>query len=133
MIYFICSVIPVSYVLYSTIQAHFSKSQKEKTKDQLKPLVTSGKKIKESPCFMIHLLYILQFRCTFVNFRKNKKCLECSTPRPHRSDVADMENIIPGDWRCPEYVLPCIFTCMLCVVIELLFDYFSAYVTDAIL
>ena len=67
---------------------------------------------KEWPDSMILLSFIVPFRCTFVNFRKNKKCLECSSPRHHRNDLPDIKNMKPGDWICPGYVslwLTCLF------------------------
>ena len=42
-------------------------------------------------------------RCNFLNFSKNHECRECGIKAPY-GDANGSQNMMPGDWKCPEYV-----------------------------
>ena len=56
-----------------------------------------------------YVIYLL-FRCQFLNFRKNHDCRKCSAKRPENSEMQNVVELEPGDWKCPEYV--CITFCL---------------------
>lgn len=42
-----------------------------------------------------HTLFLILSRCSFMNFAKNIKCLECEEARPKRQ-------LTGGEWECPQ-------------------------------
>ncbi|XP_059644678.1 zinc finger protein VAR3, chloroplastic-like [Cornus florida] len=47
------------------------------------------------------MLFGFCFRCKFMNFSRNTRCLKCKANGPERVSVGDVE-MKKGDWNCPK-------------------------------